>query len=208
MMPADRRNEPDAEAILDFWFRDPQSGRRDLPLTKRWFQQGQSLDAPVIAQFGDWIEPASQGARDHWQDTAAGSLALMLLLDQFPRHVWRRQAQAFAFGEAALARCRSGLAAGHDQALPLVQRVFYYLPLEHSESLEDQRDSVTLFTRLRDTAPPELAEFAHRTWESAIEHQAIIEQFGRYPHRNAVLGRESTAAEADWLQASGKNFGQ
>lgn len=206
--PATPDATPTIDAIIDFWFRDADTGRLDLPQTKRWFMSGEKLDAPIRERFGAWIEAAASGRLDHWQKTPTGTLALILLLDQFPRHVWRRQPQAFAFGEPALARCRAGLAAGQDRLLPLTHRVFFYLPLEHSESMTDQHESLALFARLQDEAPADLAEFVEHTWASAVEHHDIVARFGRYPHRNAVLGRQPTAAETRWLGEGARNFGQ
>ena len=178
------------------------------PQARRWFMSGSTLDETVIERFGGWIEPAAGGTFDHWRETPLGSLALILLLDQFPRHVWRGQARAFDYGDAGLACCEAGLAAGQDQALPITQRVFFYLPLEHSETLVDQERSLALYGALQSAAPASLAEFAERTWESAVEHHDIVQRFGRYPHRNSVLGRESTAEEAHWLESGAGRFGQ
>ena len=137
---------PDSDAVIDFWFRDAETGSLDAPQPKRWFMGGEALDAPIRERFGEWIEPASRGNLDHWRESATGTLALIVLLDQFPRHVWRRQPKAFAFSESALKCCRAGLSANQDCELPLTHRVFFYLPLEHSESMADQHESLALFT--------------------------------------------------------------
>ena len=131
-----------------------------------------------------------------------------MLLDQFPRNVHRGTAEAFAHGARALELARAGIARGDLDRLPLVQAVFVVLPLEHDESMASQREALARLRELGASAPPDLADFARATLDSAEEHAAIIERFGRYPHRNEVLGRASTAEEAAWLAAGSGRFGQ
>lgn len=137
-----------------------------------------------------------------------GSLALLILLDQFTRNIFRGSAKAFAFDHKAQSVCLDGLSKGFDKNLPITQRKFFYLPLEHAESHELQAESLKRFTTLYEQSSNDLKEFTRRTLHSAIEHKAIIDAFGRYPYRNAVLGRENTAAEERWLAKSNKRFGQ
>lgn len=207
--------EPDdttsIDEILDFWFLDAESGRRDRPRLKRWFASGRKLDGPVRERFGESIVPVAAGRHAEWSRSPEGRLALILLLDQFPRHVWRGDAMAFAFSEAARRHCIDGLEGDQDRHLPVTMRVFFYLPLEHAESLADQDRSVALFRALVaevDDADEALAGFVERALESAEEHREIVARFGRYPHRNAALGRDSTDEERGWLEAGGKGFGQ
>jgi uncharacterized protein (DUF924 family) len=181
--------------ILDFWFGAPDSpefGQR----RQCWFVTDPEFDAQIQSRFGHEYEKAARGEHDSLAKTAEGALALIIMLDQFPRNLFRGSARAFATDPKALSLARAAVAAGHDRALNLVQRCFVYLPFEHSEDLADQDESVRLFEALGD---PEFLEFA-------IWHRDIIVQFGRYPHRNAILGRDSTAAELAFLEQPGSSF--
>jgi len=200
--------DPSIPAIIDDWFLDADTGRRDLPQPARWFRGGKALDAHLRSRWSSDLGAALAGERDHWREERSGSLAFVVLLDQFARNLHRGSAAAFAGDERALAAARTAIARGDDRRLPLVQRVFLYLPLEHHESIEMQRESLRLFTALRLGAPDPLTDFAQATLDSAREHAAIIERFGRYPHRNAVLGRTSSDEEREWLDEGGGRFGQ
>lgn len=194
--------------VIDTWFKDETSGRLDLPQLKRWFGGGKSLDDKLTRDFSDAVVNAGNGDFDHWMEDAEGSLALLILLDQFTRNIYRGSAQAFTFDQKAQSVCLDGLAKGFDKRLPVMQRVFYYMPLEHAESHELQAESLKRFTALHEQSSSDMEEFTRRTLDSAIEHKAIIDTFGRYPYRNAVLGRENTRDEERWLSESNKRFGQ
>ena len=194
--------------VIDTWFKDEASGRLDLPQLKRWFNGGKSLDDQLTRDFSDAVNKAGNGDFDNWMEDAEGSLALLILLDQFTRKIYRGSAQAFTFDHKAQSVCLDGLAKGFDKDLPVMQRVFYYMPLEHAESHELQAESLKRFTALHEQCSNDLEEFTRRTLDSAVEHKAIIDEFGRYPYRNAVLGRESTRDEELWLTESNKRFGQ
>ena len=176
------------EDVLNFWF-DPET-------KSRWFEPTDAFDDSCRQRFGQAIEAAGRGELDHWQDTAEGSLALLILLDQLTRNVYRGQAQAFAHDEKARAVARHALDSGHDAVTSQDRRMFFYLPLEHSENRADQAQSVALFEKL---GQPEPLDYA-------IRHQVIIDRFGRFPHRNALLGRESTAEELAFLNEPGSSF--
>ncbi len=181
--------------VLDFWFGPPESaefGQR----RKAWFVADSEFDAQITSQFGAAFEVAAAGGHDALADTAKGALALVITLDQLPRNMFRGSPRAFATDGKALSVARAAVAAGHDRGLNLVQRCFLYLPFEHSEDLADQNESIRLFEALGD------AEFL----DFAIRHRDIIAQFGRFPHRNAILGRENTAAETEFLQQPGSSF--
>jgi len=197
-----------AQDILDTWFRDEASGKMDVPQGKRWFMGGKALDDSLTAHYSDVMNAAGKGHLDDWLDSPEGTLALIVLMDQFNRNINRGTAAAFALDSKALRACKHALANGYDTTLPITQRVFCYLPLEHDETFVSQSASVELFRMLTDIAPPELEEFTRSTLEYALDHQAIIERFGRYPHRNAVLGRTSSPEEIDWLEKENKRFGQ
>ena len=186
-------------AILDFWFAEgPNTPRR------AWFLKDDGFDAEIRARFGAQVAPAREGALDAWAATPEGALALLILLDQFPRNLFRGSPEAFASDPHAqqLAR-RVVLAERLDLRLTPTQRVFLYLPFEHEESLAAQDLSVSLFEGLRDSpahaAPGGTIDYAWR-------HRAVIHRFGRFPHRNAVLGRESTPAEQAYLAQPGAGF--
>ena len=188
---------PDAAAaVLDFWF----DGERER---EEWFRKDDAFDASIGQRFGATIDAALAGSLDaaHWDATPEGALARIVVLDQFTRNVFRGTSRAFAGDAQALATARALVARGHDLRLRPVQRQFAYLPFEHSESLDDQREALRLFARLGRDAPA-LAGLL----EWAQKHFVIIERFGRFPHRNAILGRASTAEELEFLKGPGSGF--
>lgn len=182
--------------ILAFWFADGPDTFREA-----WFKRDDAFDAEIAARFGAMIDPARDGAFDGWMDKAEGALALAILLDQFPRNMRRGGAGAFACDAKALEIARQAVLARRlDLALAPTQRIFLYLPFEHSEAMADQDVSVALFEGLRDD--PRHAK-PGGTIDYAWRHRVVIQRFGRFPHRNAALGRDSTAAERAWLDAGG-----
>lgn len=181
---------------LAFWFSEGPDTFR-----KAWFEKNDAFDADIRSRFGDLLRPARQGALDSWGASPEGALALLLVLDQFPRNLHRGQAEAFASDDHARAIARRAvLDRRFDLALAPTQRSFLYLPFEHGEALADQDLSVALFEGLRDipamAAPGGVIDYAWR-------HRIVIQRFGRFPHRNTALGRPSTAAEQAWLAAGG-----
>ena len=196
------------DSVLSTWFEDEKTGRVDLPQKKRWFMGGKTLDALLRDQFAQTVQNAQAGKLGSWLGELKGALAYIVLLDQFSRNIHRGTAQAFAGDAKALAIARQVLNSNDHESLPLTHRVFLYMPFEHDETIESQRTSIALFTQLHNQAPPLLAKFAQATLDSAIEHKDIIDQFGRYPHRNAILGRQNTTAETAWLESKAKRFGQ
>lgn len=197
------------EAVLSFWFRDqgvstPQIDRRmDV-----WFGEDDTFDQEIREQFSDLVERASNGELDHWGDSARGRLSLILLLDQFRRNIFRNSAEAFSMDKLALKFCVEGAMAQKDKGLPPIQRAFFYMPLQHSESLRVQQKSVALFNQLAEAVSPTDRETFLTIAHFAELHHDIIEQFGRFPHRNAVLGRENTPAENEYLSGDSPDFGQ
>ena len=182
--------------LLSFWFADgPDSFRA------AWFMKDDAFDAACRDGFGELVVPARDGELDDWAATPDGALALLLLLDQFPRNLFRGRAEAFASDGRARAIARGAvLRDGFDRVLAPAQRIFLYLPFEHGEALADQDLSVALFEGLRDH--PAHAK-PQGTIDYAWRHRAVIQRFGRFPHRNTALGRENTQAEAAWLAAGG-----
>lgn len=196
-----------AERILDFWF----DGNIDDPhaldrAVARWFQGDEALDRTIAGEFEPLIPRAAAGEFETWGEEARGRLALILLLDQFPRNAYRDTPNAFAFDRIALAHCLEGISRGQDLGLHPVERVFFYLPLEHAESLPVQDESVRRFEALRDEAPEALAAHFENFHAFAERHREIILRFDRFPHRNAILGRPSTPAETAFIEEAGRGF--
>lgn len=210
MMPTSA-DEATAEAVLAFWFgSEPYDSGVLAARMHLWFEGGSATDAQVRRTLGDAIVRARAGAYDHFRDTARGALALILLLDQAPRHVYRGQAAAFSSDDAARRVCLEGLEAGRDRDLTPVERQFFYLPLQHSEDPTDQARCVALFAALLDEIPEGswLRPALKHALDVAHQHERIIARYGRYPHRNQVLGRRSSLAEHMYLDAGGTDFGQ
>lgn len=196
-----------AEDILQFWFGEVGAdGAYDPGKYHMWFRDGRRFDGPITAQFGGDLERAMRGELDPWSETPRGRLALIILLDQFSRHVYRGTAKAFAQDTTSQKLVLEGLRQGADQTLAPVERSFFYLPLEHAEDHELQRRSVQLYQRLRDdVAPAHQADYANFL-DYAIRHQRIIDRFGRFPDLNPVLGRESTPEEIEFSKQPGSSF--
>jgi len=185
--------------ILDFWFGARGSPEYGRP-RKCWFAKDAAFDDAIRARFhADW-EEAAQGGRDIWRDEARPALALVVLLDQFPRNMFRGDARAFASDARALAVAAGMVARGFDNGLRPVERWFAYLPFEHAEDLVTQRRSLALFAGLAGDAD------SAGTIDYARRHHDIIARFGRFPHRNAILGRVSTTEELAFLRQPGSGF--
>jgi uncharacterized protein (DUF924 family) len=188
-----------AEAILEFWFGKPDEA--DYGKSRKvWFTKNPEFDDEVRSRFLNVHNQAAAGELNDWNATPQGCLALIILLDQFPRNMFRGQPQAFATDPQALAYARHAVTQGFDKELPKLQRWFVYLPFEHSENLADQRQCVELCEQLGDE--PEMREAI----DYAYRHLRVIERFGRFPHRNQILGRETTPEEAEFLKQPGSSF--
>ncbi|KWO56944.1 DUF924 family protein [Burkholderia territorii] len=192
--------DPQAREILDFWFGEPGSAEFGHA-RKVWFNGGAAFDDLLRTRYGALLDAACDGAHDRWADTPLGALALIVVLDQFSRNIHRGTPRAFAADPKALALARRVVAAGWDARLPSGHhRAFAYLPFEHDESGESQREAVRLCAGIRGEAG---CESYH---DFALRHAAVVERFGRFPHRNAILGRPSTDAEAAFLREPGSSF--
>lgn len=186
--------------IVEFWFGSDLAAWQ----LERWFRPDAAFDAACRDRFGALLVPARDGVFDTWAGTPEGAVALLLLLDQFPRNLHRGTSEAFASDAHARAVARRAvLRDRHDLALPCTARCFLYLPFEHAEDAADQDLSVALFEGLRDD-PVHAAPGGSIAY--AWAHRAVIRRFGRFPHRNAALGRESTAAERAYLAEPGAGF--
>ena len=188
-----------AGKVLDFWF-----GREGDPVygqfRNEWFRKDPAFDARVTEQFADLYEEAAVGNLDGWRDDAESCLALVLVLDQFPRNMFRGDERTHAEDDRALGASEYAVEHALDRELPAFQRMFLYMPFMHSESVEDQRRSVELFERLAgEEGAPDVVSYA-------VAHRDIVERFGRFPHRNEILGRETTPEEAVFLTKEGASF--
>jgi uncharacterized protein (DUF924 family) len=195
------------ESVLDFWFGPPGSaleiaGRQ----TRLWFAKSPENDQAVTERFSAALIAATAGRLDHWVNTPHGRLALVIVLDQFPHHIHRDRPQAFATDPQALAQSLAALAAGEDRQLAPIERVFLYLPLEHAESLGMQDRSVSLYENLAREASTDERALFDGFLDYARRHRDVVARFGRFPHRNAILGRASTPDEVEFLKQPGSRF--
>jgi uncharacterized protein (DUF924 family) len=185
--------------VLDFWFGregDPEYGQ----FREEWFRKDPEFDARVTKQFADLYEEAAAGNLDGWREGAESCLALVIVLDQFPRNMFRGDGRTHAEDDRALGAAAYAVEHALDRELPAFQRMFLYMPFMHSENVEDQRRSVELFERLAgEEGAPDVVSYA-------VGHRDIVEQFGRFPHRNEILGRETTPEEAVFLTKEGSSF--
>ena len=204
----------EARSVRDFWF-----GTLPLTadtLTRRvpfWFGERASAlrdrrDQHIRVRFGELLERAARGELTAWADGPRRRLSLIILLDQFPRSLFRGTPRAFAYDDQALGLTLSGMQSAADAALSIVERIFFYMPLQHAERPEVQEESVAAYRRLLAEAPEPLRAHFAGELRAAENHHAIIQRFGRFPHRNRALGRDSTPAELEWLRAGGASFGQ
>jgi len=197
------------DAILSFWFREhelsaPQIDHRmDI-----WFGEDEVFDHECKKGFAEDVDRASEGVLDHWAHEPLGRLALILLLDQFRRNIYRGTVDAFAKDHAALKLCVEGAMEKKDKGLTPIQRVFFYMPLQHTESLKVQAKAVEIFHRLSTIVSATHRETFETIAQFAELHHDIIEQFGRFPHRNVLLNRKNTPEEDEYLAGDSPDFGQ
>ncbi|WP_028465451.1 DUF924 family protein [Nisaea denitrificans] len=178
----------DIDQVYSFWFEECSE--------KQWFEKDPELDRQIRERFGALVEAAAEGKLEDWLETPRGALAYILLLDQFTRNIHRGSGKAFAADAKARAAAIKVLVDGYDGESTDREKTFLYLPFEHSENLEDQERCVALFEAIGDD----------RLTDYAVRHRDIIARFGRFPHRNDVLGRESTEAEQEFLKQPGSSF--
>ncbi len=197
-----------SEAVLEFWFgnaaNDPEAAAARNGV---WYAANARFDAEILERFGTTLDDARHGRLDAWVHAPHGALALVIVLDQFPRNVWRGDARCFACDAAALAHARAAVEAGHLDALTPPERVFLTMPYQHAESLDVQRQSVALYERLVDECDEPWRDFARNALDFARRHHDIVARFGRFPHRNGMLGRSDTGEERRWLDEGGETFG-
>lgn len=197
----------DWQEVLNFWFEDTQATFVVPPAKmKLWFEKNHLVDQHIHQQFGSLIEEALAGGLTRWETTIEGTLGKILLLDQFTRNCFRNSAKSFAGDSLALNLSLSAINSGKHLHLPPIQRVFLYLPLEHSEQIEYQDQCVALFAELAKEVPKDHHQLYENYYQYAVKHQEIIARFGRFPHRNEVLGRSSTEEEVAFLKLPGSRF--
>ncbi len=181
-------SDSEINAVLEFWFIESKP--------QDWFQKNPEYDADITKRFSGLHLDVFENHRSHWRNTPKGCLAEIIVLDQFPRNMFRDTPQAFASDARARDCLAHTLAHGYDKQMTQTERNFAYLPLEHSESIVDQEKSIELFTKNGDA----------NTLEYALKHKVIIERFGRFPHRNKILDRKPTALEIGFLTEPGSSF--
>jgi uncharacterized protein (DUF924 family) len=205
----DRNPQLSPEEILQFWFAGAASDpARTAARNEFWFTPSSTTDALIRERFAPAVDSAARGELAAWEDAPHSALALVLLLDQYPRNIWRGSARAFAHDPQALKTAQRAVASGYLRQLTPVEQAFLILPYQHAESIENQRDSVRLSDEITQAAPPAWRSLMEYYAKYAKQHLELVERFGRFPHRNRVLGRESTAEEIAYLSAGGATFGQ
>ena len=197
------------DKILAFWFKEqeltaPQIDRR----MDTWFGEDPLFDHEIEKEFGDDVELASKGQLDYWAAEPRGRLALILLIDQFRRNIHRNTEKAFSHDKLALKLCVEGAMEKKDASLTPIQRVFFYMPLQHAESRKVQAKSVALYSKLAESVSATYRETFETVAHFAELHKDIVDQFGRFPHRNQLLGRENTPEENQYLAGDAPDFGQ
>lgn len=195
------------EKILEFWFGTfPNAWTGDASKLDMWFKNGPDYDSEIFSRFGSDYFRAIDGELDSWAESPRGRLALIILLDQFSRHIHRGSAEAFAQDEKSQQLCIEGISAGDDQNLHPVERSFFYLPLEHAEDLERQNLAIEAYSQLIQDVPEQYRQPFESALEWAQKHHYVIERFGRFPELNEILGRESTDEELAFLKEGKYSF--
>jgi len=195
--------------VLEFWFGEL-SGPSDFKpeKAKLWWGGGDAIDTEIRQRFGALVASANAGELDAWLDAPESALALVILLDQFSRNLGRGTPEAFSSDTAALAACEKAIERGFDQKLRPIERGFLYMPMMHAEDRSVAERSVTTYQQLSRFIEEHCPDGHPDALAHAVEHAEIVRRFGRYPHRNEILGRESTAEELRFLEGGGPNFGQ
>lgn len=202
-------NDPDIQRILDFWFVDEPMTQPSLDSRmERWFGSGPEFDELIRRDFGALVEKASDGSLSRWSETIEGRLALIILLDQFRRNIHRGTREAFSRDAMALKLCVEGAMTGAYRDLDPFRQAFFFMPLQHAESLKIQERSLRIYRGLVGAVSETLKATFTTFAEFAELHYDIIRAFGRFPHRNRILGRENTPEEAEYLDGGALRFGQ
>ncbi len=197
------------DEVLDFWFADSLESPAAADARKAfWFGSDPGTDSLIWELYADVVEDAAAGHYDDWLDTARGRLALIIVLDQFPRNIYRGTAEVYRYDPLVIAQAQAGVALGQLAGLTVPEQAFFVMPYQHTEDLGVQRAGVALMRAMVSEAPTEWRAAAAGFADFAVLHHDIVESYGRFPHRNKVLGRSSTEAETRYLAAGGETFGQ
>lgn len=201
--------QPDAQAVLDFWFADAlEDPAKCEARGEFWFGANPQTDTEIQTRFGNVLMLASMEQLNDWTQSPQGRLALIITLDQFPRNIYRAQPEAFAHDDLALELMIEGLETNTLDKLHPVQQGFFLMPTQHSEDISVQQQGLNLYQTCEEKAPEPWQPQMKQYREFAQAHLEIIQRFGRFPHRNAILGRTNTQEETDYLNAGGSTFGQ
>jgi uncharacterized protein (DUF924 family) len=195
--------------VLNFWFADARSSAEASNNRNAfWFIASTETDHLIWEEFADVVSDAGNSLYEEWRDTPAGRLALILLLDQFPRNIFRGTSEVYRYDSIALELAGQGVTVGHLAGLSIPEQAFFLMPYQHSEDISVQRAGVELMRSLVVAAAPEWKEAASGFLNFAIRHHDIVAEYGRFPHRNSLLGRNSTEDETRYLAEGGETFGQ
>jgi len=195
--------------VLEFWLADaPESPEAARARSDFWFGNNPETDSQIWQLFEDVINDAASGVYADWAETAFGRLALIILLDQFPRNIYRGTSEVYRYDSIALSLAGQGVTVGQLAGLSVPEQAFFLMPYQHSEDISVQRAGVQLMKAMVDEAPEEWKPIASGYHEFAVRHHDIVAAYGRFPHRNSLLGRSSTDAEAEFLAEGGDTFGQ
>lgn len=196
-----------AEAVLSFWFGTlGPDGRCEPSVRERWFKRSEAFDQEVRERFQETHARAAEGEIEGWLTAPRGRLAYVILLDQLSRNMFRETPRMYATDAQALSAAAAAVDAGEDRTLRFAERVFLYMPFMHSERLADQDRCVELFTAFRDELSGALRDEVAQNLDYADKHRVIVARFGRFPHRNEILGRPSTEEELAFLREPGSSF--
>ena len=199
----------EARDILEFWLGDSVESPEQATARKDyWYRGGKAVDDAIESKFGHLLKPACAGELDHWMDSAEGAAALVILLDQFTRNTWRGTVRAYAGDAHAHALVDRFLASDAHRSLPVTGRIFLYHPFHHSETLTEQDRGIALVDSIRQDVDSVWHNYIDRSVAGFTRHRNIVADFGRFPHRNEILGRSSTPEELAFLQGGAENFGQ
>lgn len=199
----------DPDSLMNFWFAQAcESPAAALERSSFWFGNDPVVDQQIWELYADTVTDAGAGHFADWAESAHGRLALILLLDQFPRNIYRGTAEVFRYDAKALTLAGQGITLGQLAGLTVPEQAFFLMPYQHSEDVAVQNAGVALFSAMVEEAAPEWRDVAAGYRDFAIQHRDIIVEYGRFPHRNSVLGRASTAAEDGYLAGGGATFGQ
>ncbi len=193
--------------VLNYWF-GPIGSIKEIVDTRNaiWWSKNDAVDQEITHRFKQTVDDVFCGKSNNWLDTNEGTLASIICLDQFPRNIYRGTPKSFSYDGRALEMAKQAVSAELDMGLEPIFRVFIYIPFEHSENLSDQNRAVSLFDKLGEEAGAEFKMVFDNYIAYAVRHQAVIERFGRFPHRNAILGRDSTDEELKFLKQPGSSF--